>query len=198
MRIGAHDPLRVGQAHRLDHVERPGAGFFFRDLLVDERHFHQLPADQHGRIEGGHRLLVDHGDLRAANGAQLGARQGRHVAPFEADRAGGDLADSRQVTHHRERDRRLAAARFADEPHRLARHDLAGKVHHGGNFPGSGEERDAEAVDFEDRFGHHSLSGLLREEPRGGLEGRSRPLGTWSVLRGPAHAGASERGEPIL
>ena len=90
MRIGAHDALRVGQAHGLDHVERALVRFLLRHLVVDQRHFHQLPADQHGRIERGHRLLIDHGDLRAADGAQLRARQRGHVAALEADRAAGD------------------------------------------------------------------------------------------------------------
>ena len=129
----------------------------FGDPVVDQRHFHQLPADEHGRIERGHRLLIDHRDLRAADRAQLGFREARHVAALEADRPIGDAPEPREVAHDGERDRRLAAARFADQSHRLAGHDPAGKVHDRRDFAGSSEERDAETVDFEDRIDHAPL-----------------------------------------
>jgi hypothetical protein len=38
---------------------------------VDDRHLHELAADGHGGVQGGHGLLVDHGDLGAADGAEL-------------------------------------------------------------------------------------------------------------------------------
>ena len=88
VRIGPHDAVRVRQAHGLDDVERAPARFLLRHLVVDQRHFHQLLADQHGRIERGHRLLIDHGDLRPADRPQFGGRQRGHVAALELDRAG--------------------------------------------------------------------------------------------------------------
>ena len=40
MRIGAHDAVRVRQAHGLDDVERAQARFLLRDPVMDQRHFH--------------------------------------------------------------------------------------------------------------------------------------------------------------
>ena len=68
VRIGAHHALRIGQPHRASPFParacRPPR---LRHLLVDQRHFHQLLADLHRRVQAGHRLLVDHGDLVAAD-----------------------------------------------------------------------------------------------------------------------------------
>ena len=189
MRIGAHDALGVGQAHGLDHVERSCARLLLRDFVVDQRHFHQLPVDQHGWVERGHRLLVDHRDFRAAKGAQLLAGERGHVAAVEADRAAGDFAGAGQIAHHRERDRRFAAAEFADEPHRLAGHDLAGEIHHRRNFAGAGEERDAEAVDFEDRFGHFRLPQSRNDCSRIASASRFRPSTKDIIASAGARAG---------
>ena len=112
MGIGAHDAVGIRQAHRLDHVEGATAGFVARDLVVDQRHFHELPADEHRRIERGHRLLIDHGDLRAADGAELRGLETRHVATLEANRALGDAPEPGQIAQNRQRHRRLAAARI--------------------------------------------------------------------------------------
>ena len=71
VRVGPHHPLGIGQPHRPHHFQRALVGLFLRDLLVDDRDFHQLLADLHGRVQAGHRLLVDHGDLVAADLAQL-------------------------------------------------------------------------------------------------------------------------------
>ena len=175
MWIGAHDPVRVGQPHGLDDVERALVSFLFRNLVMDQRHFHQLLADQHGRIERGHRLLIDHGDLRAADRPEFGVRQRSHVPAFEPDRAAGDAPDARQVAHHRERHRRFAAARLADEAHRLTGHHLAGEVHDCRDFAGANEERDAQAVDFEDGLGHSNCPQSRKDCSRIASASRFRP-----------------------
>ena len=95
-------------------VRRAGAG-------VDHRHFHQLAADLHRRVQARHRLLVDHGDLRAADLAQLGVRHGDELAALEAHAAADDPAVLAEVAHHPERHGGLAAAELAHEPERLAR-----------------------------------------------------------------------------
>jgi hypothetical protein len=154
MRIGAHDAVGIGQAYGLDHVDGATMRLIPGDLIVDQRHFHQLPADEHGRIERGHRLLIDHRDFRAADGAQIAVGQARHVAALEADRAIGNAPEPGEIAHDGERDRRLAAARFADQSHRLPWHDPARKVHHRRNFCGAGKERNAETVDIEQRTYH--------------------------------------------
>ncbi len=94
VRIGSQDARRIGQAHGGDDVVRHLLRHAGADALVDHRHFHQLLADRHRRIERRHRLLIDHRDLRAAEVAQLALAQRRHVAALEADRALGDAAGS--------------------------------------------------------------------------------------------------------
>ena len=173
--IGAHDPLRVRQAHGLDHVDGAGAGLVPRDLVMDQRHFHQLAPDQHGRIERGHRLLIDHRDLRAADGAQLPLGEARHVAALEPDRAIGDPPDPGEVAHDGERDRRLAAAQFADQSHRLPGHDLAREVHDRRNFAAAGEERNAQSVDLENGIGHALLHQSRSDCSRIASASRLRP-----------------------
>ena len=89
---------------------------------MDHRHFDELVADQHRGIERGHRLLIDHGDLRAADLAQFLFAHRAHVAAHELDLAAGDGAVLAHILHDGERHGRLAAARFADDADRFARH----------------------------------------------------------------------------
>ena len=153
VRIGAHHALGIGQPHGAHHFERALVGLLLGDLVVDHRHFHQLLADLHRRIQACHRLLVDHGDLVAADRAKLLLGQFAHVLALELDAAADDLPDIGEVAHDAERHGRLAAAGFADDAHRLARHDGAGEVHHRRDFAAPGKEGDREVFDFEDRFG---------------------------------------------
>ena len=83
VRVGVHDPLRVGQLDRGQHLGRPLARLRLGHLLVVERHLHQLLADQQRRVQRRHRLLVDHGDLGAAQLAQLLLAHRGHVAALE-------------------------------------------------------------------------------------------------------------------
>ncbi len=48
----------------------------------------------------------------------------------------------------------LPQPEFADQSHRLAGHDPARKIHDRRDFAGADEERNAQAVDFEDGIGH--------------------------------------------
>jgi hypothetical protein len=69
------------------------------------------------------------------------------------------FADVGQVAHDAERHRRLAAAGFADDAHRLARHDVAGEVHDGGDLAALGEEGDGEVLDLQDGIGAFDVRG---------------------------------------
>ncbi len=161
VREGAHDPFRVGQAHVGHDLERALVGFFLADALVDHRHFHQLLADAHGGVQRGHRFLIDHRDLGAADVAQFLFGHGRQVAALELDRSPDDAAVLAKIAHDRQRHGGLAAAGFAHQSHRLAGLDHAGEIHHRGDFPKPGEEADRKVLDLEDRaiivpFGHLS------------------------------------------
>ena len=177
VRIGPHHPLGVRQPDRFDHFDRPPLGLGARDLVVTQRRLHQLPADPHGWIERGHRLLIDHRDLGAADFAHLAFRQSGDVAALEADGALGHAADLRQIAHHRQRDRRFAASGLADQPHRGAGHHLAREIHHRGDFAGAREEGNAEIVDFQDRIHRpQSLSDCSRRASASRLSPRTNDI----------------------
>ena len=50
VRVGIHDPLRVGQAHRGEHLSRALERFLARHAFVIDRHFGKLLAELHRRI----------------------------------------------------------------------------------------------------------------------------------------------------
>ena len=64
--FGIVDPDAVQQACRL------GPGFELGHLGVEKQRLHHLVADGFHRVEGCHRLLEDHGNAIAAEGAHLG------------------------------------------------------------------------------------------------------------------------------
>ena len=67
--------LGVAYAYLRQQLQRPGPGLGRRHLAVVEQRLHQLLADGHIRIQAGHRILEDHGDIATANPAQLGLFQ---------------------------------------------------------------------------------------------------------------------------
>src|SRR3546814_19958826 len=66
------------------------------------------------RVQRSHRLLVDHGDLVAAELAQLLGAELRHIAALVEDLAAADGAVVAEIAHDRHGDGRLAAARLAE------------------------------------------------------------------------------------
>ena len=136
-RHGDHDPLAhaarelvrifvepapgVGDAHQVEHLERPLARRPPRHAHVAHDVLGDLRADRQHRIEAGHRLLEDHRDAMAAQALHLLLAQRRELLALELDRARGDAAGlGRDQAQDRERRHRLAAARFAHDAQRLA------------------------------------------------------------------------------
>ncbi len=99
-------------------------------------------ARRHARIERGERVLEDDLHLPPV-GAQLRPAEARDVGTVELDAARGRL----DQPQHGATDCRLAAARLADQPQRLARTD-----------------READAVDREDMAGRAPQYALLDRE----------------------------------
>ena len=161
VRIGLHDARRVRQPHVAQHLERARVGALLgAALLMVQRHFHQLPRDLHRRVERGHRLLIDHRDLRAAQLAQLVLAHRGHVAALELDLAGHDAAVLAHVLHDRERHGRLAAAELADDADRLAGHHGQIEVDDRRDLARAREIGDAEVPALENRglIGHQGTS----------------------------------------
>ena len=105
-----------------DHVHHPRdlrPPFARRADAVDAQTLADAVADRRARVEAGVRVLED--DLHPAPvRLQLRALERRDVPAVEVDRARRRLDEPQQQPP----DRRLAAARFADEPQRLAARDL--------------------------------------------------------------------------
>src|SRR5881409_3788064 len=89
-------------------------------------------ADREHRIERRHRLLEDHRDLVATDGAQVTGLEGEQVAPFELDEAAGADVTGRLGDEAENGERRdgLAAPRLAHDTERLTRLHLEGDAVH--------------------------------------------------------------------
>src|SRR5476651_2160050 len=95
---------------------------------MEQRHFHQLATDRHHRIEAAQRILINHGDPRAAYTAQLLIGETQHIDSVEVDGTFGHDTVQSEVTHDGERHGRLAATRLADQPEGFATIDMERKI----------------------------------------------------------------------
>ncbi len=124
VRVAAQDGRRVGHVDPVEHLDAAPRRLRVADAAVDGQHLLHLVAQAHRRVERLHRVLVDHGDLVAAQLAQLLAALAQQLLPLELDAAALDVAIGPQEVDHRPGGRALAAARLADDAERLAAGDL--------------------------------------------------------------------------
>ncbi len=116
--------LGVGHLHEAEEFDR----LLLRDrgrhpAVVRAERLHDLEADRVDRVERGHRLLEDRGDLVAAQRAQGGIIHAPQFAPEQLDRA-GDACVLRKKPEQRHRARALARAGLADDREDLAAPDV--------------------------------------------------------------------------
>ena len=112
MRIGVQGALRV-QADELEQLFC-GAGAAALGQLL------HLSFDEHGRVEGGQGVLVDHGDFAAAKVVHLLLAKFQQILAVVHDLA-GNLSLGVEQSHDSEACDGLAATRFAHQTHGLAR-----------------------------------------------------------------------------
>ncbi|MNZ58722.1 hypothetical protein D3C78_767370 [compost metagenome] len=124
VRIGRQRTFGVADAHPSQHVENFLATLFGRQLRVKDQPLLQLPANRHRWVEGGHRLLKHHADLRAAETPKLLHRQGHDILPLVDDRPAGDGDGRRQKRDERAGCERLSRAAFADDAEDFARGNI--------------------------------------------------------------------------
>jgi len=119
----------VGDADQFQQLDGPRLGLLRRHVVVAAQRLGHLPPHAEHRVEGGHRVLEDHGHFAAAHGLHLLFRQLQQVAAHQQRLAAGDLPrrarDEAQHGHHADR---LAAAALADDGHHLALVDAIGDV----------------------------------------------------------------------
>ena len=126
-----------GDAHLVEHAPRlrPCRGVIL--VLMQPDRFGNLLADGEHRVERGHRLLEDHGDLGATNRAQrccvgLCEIDGRSARAQKLELAGDDAtAAVLNQPHHRQRGHRLARTGLAHDGDRLGAADAKRHVAHG-------------------------------------------------------------------
>ena len=170
VRIGGHDPFRVRDVDVAQDLVRAVVGVLRADLLVVQRHLHQLLAQRHARVERGHGLLIDHGDLVAAQLPDLLLAERRQIGSLVNDLTADDAAVAPQVAHDAERHGRLAAAGFADQADALALMQGQVEVDHGRDFSGAREVGERKVPALEDgavvvrAVGRHA--GLLNRAAR--------------------------------
>ena len=91
--------------------------------------FGDLVADAPDRVEAGHRVLEDHGDLYATDALHLAFGERQQVPAVEADLAAGDVPGGRgDQAQDGAAQHRFAAARFAHDAQRLAARQGDGHV----------------------------------------------------------------------
>jgi len=134
MRIGAGNGRGVGDVDQRQQLERARRRARPGGKRVDLEHLGDLLAGAHRRVEGGLRVLVDHGDAPAPNAPECVRGQAEEVLSGEADRAADHPRVGRQVAHDRVGERALARARLARHPEDLAGRDVEADVAEGADL----------------------------------------------------------------
>ena len=158
VRIASEHAGRIGDLHRLEHARGGVHGLAALHPAVELVHLGDLVPDPDRRVERRAGILVDHRHPVAAPAPQRLRRGGEQVVAGEPDAAALDDRVRRQVAHERHRHRRLAAARLADEPVRLAGTDRERQVGDHAQRPAPAAVADGEAVDLDGRGGRDGHS----------------------------------------
>ncbi|GAA3040711.1 hypothetical protein GCM10020000_19110 [Streptomyces olivoverticillatus] len=145
VRILAHAPRGLGDAHLAEHLDRSLAGRRAAGAEVDAVVLGDLFADRVVGVQAGERVLEDHRHAAAAQPAQLALGQAGQLAAVEGDGA-GDLRAGVQA-HHREGGHGLAGAGLADDAEGLPAVHREGEGVHGPYGAALGGEGDREVLD---------------------------------------------------
>ena len=157
-------------------------GRLVREAHVLADRLADLVADRQRRVQAGERVLEDEPDLLAAQLAHVLVAELEEVDPVEHDRAGDDLARRiRDEAGDRQRRDALAAARFADQPERLAVADVEAHVVDRLDDAVGREEVGRQAADLEQVVGLAARPARWRP-PRCAPDGRPRTTARrWSA-----------------
>jgi hypothetical protein len=149
VRVGVERLQRVGE---VDEVQQFQCAFTCparRHAEVDAQRLDDLEPDRVDGVEGGHRLLEDHGDLAAADLAELLGLESQDLAAVEAHTSlhAGVL---RQEAEHRHRAHALARPGLADDGEGLSALQRVAELLGRRNPEVVDREVDRQAVDFEE------------------------------------------------
>ena len=87
VRVRSQRRFRVGDPHRVEHLDGALAGLFFRKAEVRPNVLGHLDVDPEHRMQRGRRVLRNERDLLAPDLAELAALQPEQLPPLEADAA---------------------------------------------------------------------------------------------------------------
>ena len=111
MRVLVEAAFRVGDADKVQQLDGAGLRLLVIHAEMNLQRFFDLQSDGQDRVERGHRLLEDHRNVAAANGAHVIVAEIEQVAAVEHDAALRNLAgQARQQPHDRQRGDGLARA----------------------------------------------------------------------------------------
>ena len=116
---------------------------------MDHRHFHQLFADFHRRVQGRHWFLIDHCDFIATHIAQFIRAHLSQVATLEFNRSANNAAIYAQILHHPEGNSGFTASRFANQSNGFAWLNRDREIHNRRNFAQACKEGNRQVVNFE-------------------------------------------------
>ena len=143
MRIAARAPLGVVDPHAAHCPDGLGPGLRPAQFAVQLDRLDDLVADRIDRVQRGHRLLEDHGDVAPPQVVQICSRHGEDITTLEQDLAA--QARALDQAQRRERSHRLAGSRLADQRQLLPGVE---REAHPVDHP-TGAEVDAEIAHFE-------------------------------------------------
>jgi hypothetical protein len=126
------------------------------------KRFHDLVADGEDRVEAGHRVLEDHADAGAADGAHRVFGDAGEVLPLEHHAAAPDFGGGHgQEADQRHHGHRFAGAGFAHNPKEFAGFEGEAHVIDGMNLAPSCAENGLEVLDVKDKgrgpVGHRQM-----------------------------------------
>jgi len=168
---GNEDALALAAGELVGVIAEAGGGgwegYFFKSLsdagadlcaggagVVGQQCLSELVADAHDRVEGGHGLLKDHGDLAAAELTHFSCGERKQGLAGEGDGAGERRRGGEQAEEC-ERGGGFTGAGFTDETEGFAGGDGEGDiVYDNAVISGVQAEGDGEVFDLEQGCGH--------------------------------------------
>ena len=169
VRIGVDAPGRIRDADEFQKLDGALAGGSLAQAAMGGERQRELVADPVERIERGHRLLEDHGELRAAIVVELVGREADQLLAAVLHRALGPAVRGEKA-HDRHHGLALARSGFADDGDGLAGIDVEVDALHRMEDAVAGAEADVKVADGKNGFGH---SGVLHVSDPSGRERRA-------------------------
>ena len=174
----------LGHLHQAQDLDGPLPGLPAAHVPVEPDPLGDLATDGQCRVQRGHGVLRDEGDLVAPDLTHGLLVQSGQVPPQQGDGPPGHMTVGRQQPHDRQPGGALAAPGLAHNPDALALGHLEGDAVHGHHGTCSHVEFGAEVLQLEDRTRHHRSVLGRPPGPRGA--GSARGSGQGAPGRGDA------------